>query len=161
MILKFKLATAALATCLSLAAQAQTNQPGGTNVFARPLSRADVIEIALRQNSAVLKGKQDLRASYGIEMQLRAVAYPQVTAAGGYNAEEKSLIENFPLPGNYSSYIHFPDQNWNADVKVQQSIYAGGRINSSLRSAKLTREEALLNYQADVGRHAPVRAHRV
>jgi outer membrane protein len=30
---------------------------------------------------------------------------------------------------------------------VQQSIYAGGRINSSFRSAKLTREQALLNYQ--------------
>ena len=31
-----------------------------------------------------------------------------------------------------------------------QSIYEGGRINSALRSAKLTQEQALLQYQAVV-----------
>jgi outer membrane protein TolC len=57
------------------------------------------------------------------------------------------LIESFPLPAPFSSYIQFPDQNWSADVKVQQTIYAGGRLTSAFRSAKLTREQALLNYQ--------------
>lgn len=139
------LAALFLAVVAPWSAPAQTNPTGDTNLFAQPLSRADVIQIALRQNTAILKGKADLRASYGIEVQLRAVGLPQLTVNGGYNALEPSLIEGFP--SFLSSYVQFPNQNWNADIKVQQSIYAGGRINSLFRSAKLTREQALLNYQ--------------
>jgi outer membrane protein len=137
-----------LAVLAPFSARSQTNPTGATNLFSKPLSRADAVEIALRQNTAILKGKADLRASYGIEVQLRAIALPQFTAGGGYNYLQPSLVENFPLPPPLSSYIQFPNQNWNADVKVQQSIYAGGRITSAFRSAKLTREQALLNYQA-------------
>ena len=134
-----------LAALAAWPAPAQTNQTGDTNIFAQPLSRADVVQIALRQNTAILKGKADLRASYGIEVQLRAIALPQLSAGGGYNDLQHSLVENFPLPSQYN--IQFPHQNWNADIKVQQSIYAGGRLTSAFRSAKLTRDQALLNYQ--------------
>jgi outer membrane protein TolC len=137
-----------LLVAASVSGVAQTNQDTLTNLFSHPLSRVEAVELALRQNSAILKGKADLRASYGIEIQLRSVALPQFTASGGYNAEGQTLIETFPLPTPFSSYIHFPTQNWNADVKVQQSIYQGGRLNSAFRSAKLTRQQALLNYQA-------------
>lgn len=137
-----------LAALASFSARAQTAQTGDTNIFSRPLSRADAVEIALRQNNAILKGRADLRASYGIEVQLRAIALPQFSAGGGYNYQQPSLIEEFPLPAPFSSYIQIPNQNWNADIKVQQSIYAGGRINSAFRAAKLTREQALLGYQA-------------
>ena len=132
-----------LAGCLLFSALARAQ----TNIFSHPLSRADAIELALKQNSAILKGKADLRISYGIEVQLRAIVLPQLTLGGGYNALESSLVENFPLPAPLSQYIQFPNQNWNAEVKVQQSIYSGGRMRSALRSAKLTREQALLNYQ--------------
>jgi len=145
---KLLLATMFLAALAPCSARAQTNEFGATNLFSHPLSRAEAVEIALRQNSAILKGKADLRISYGIEMQLRAIALPQLSVGGGYNYLQPSLIETFPLPAPLSSYIQIPNQNWNAEVKVQQSIYAGGRITSSLRSAKLTREQALLNYQA-------------
>ncbi len=136
-----------LLAAASFSVGAQTNQSTSTNVFSQPLSRAGAVEQALRRNSAILKGKADLRASYGIEIQLRSVALPQFAAGGAYNAEAESLIESFPLPGPLSSYIQFPTQNWSADVKVQQSIYQGGRLNSAFRSAKLTRQQALLNYQ--------------
>jgi outer membrane protein TolC len=126
---------------------AQTNAPGSTNIFPHPLSRAEAIALALQQNSTILKGRADLRASYGIEIQLRSVLLPHLTAAGGYNYEAPSLIESFPLPQPLASYIQFPNQNWSADVKVQQTIYDGGRLNSAFRSAKLTRQQALLNYQ--------------
>ena len=58
-------------------------------------------------------------------------------------------MQSFPLPPPSSNdLIHIPNQNWNSDVRVQQSIYEGGRMTSSFRSAKLTRQQALLNYQA-------------
>jgi outer membrane protein TolC len=139
------LAALLLAALAPFSTRAQTNQTGATNIFSQSLARADVVEIALHQNSAILKGKAELRASYGIEVQLRAIALPQFSAGGGYNYLEPSLVESFPLPPQYN--IQFPNQNWNADIKVQQSVYAGGRITSAFRSAKLTREQALLNYQ--------------
>jgi outer membrane protein len=140
------LAAVFLATLAPFSGHAQTDQTGATNIFSQPLARADAVRIALRQNNAILKGQADLRISYGIEVQLRAIALPQLTAGGGYNALDSALVENFPLPSQFN--IQFPDQNWNADVKVQQLIYAGGRITSAFRSAKLTREQALLHYQA-------------
>lgn len=139
------LCVAALAAITSRAAN---DSSGSTNLFGHPLSRENAIAIALKQNSAILKGKADLAAAHGIVVQLRAIAYPTITAHGAYNAEQSTLIEQFPLPAPFSSDIQFPTQNWNSDIRVQQSIYEGGRMTSAFRSAKLTRDQALLNYQA-------------
>ncbi len=119
-----------------------------TNLFAHPLSRAEAVDIALRHNSDILKGKADLEAAHGVVVQLRSIAFPTLSAGGGYNAEQTTLIEQFPLPAPFSSFLQFPNQNWNSDIRVQQSIYEGGRMTSAFRSAKLTRQQALLNYQA-------------
>jgi outer membrane protein len=80
-------------------------------------------------------------------VQLRSIAYPTISAHGAYNQEQPSLIEQFPLPSPYNNFVQFPDQNWNSDIRVQQSIYEGGRMTSAFRSAKLTKQQALLNYQ--------------
>jgi outer membrane protein TolC len=126
--------------------RAQSPQAAPTNLFPHPVSRAEAVDIALRQNSAILKGKADLEAAHGVVVQLRSIAFPTLSARGSYNAEQSSLVENFPLPAPYN-FVQFPDQNWNGDIRVQQSIYEGGRMTSAFRSAKLTRQQALLNYQ--------------
>jgi outer membrane protein TolC len=105
------------------------------------------VDIALRQNSALLKGKTDLEAAHGVVVQLRSIAFPTLSVGGAFTAEQSTLIENFPLPAPFSSAVQFPTQNWNSDIRVQQSIYEGGRMTSAFRSAKLTRQQALLNYQ--------------
>jgi outer membrane protein TolC len=125
----------------------RAQSPAPTSLFPHPISRAEAVDIALRQNSAILKGKADLEAAHGVVVQLRSIAFPTVKAGGGYNAEQSSLIENFPLPAPFNNAIQFPTQNWNSDIRVQQSIYEGGRMTSAFRSAKLTRQQALLNYQ--------------
>ena len=53
------------------------------------------------------------------------------------------------FPGS-SNVFTLPNQSWQADAQVQQPLYGGGRITSSLRSAKLTREQAVLNFQVTV-----------
>jgi len=126
--------------------RAQSPPAAPTNLFPHPVSRAEAVDIALRQNSAILKGKADLEAAHGVVVQLRSIAFPTLSARGSYNAEQSSLVENFPLPAPYN-FVQFPDQNWNGDIRVQQSIYEGGRMTSAFRSAKLTRQQALLNYQ--------------
>jgi outer membrane protein len=127
-------------------ARAQSPQAAPTNLFSHPVSRAEAVDIALRQNSAILKGKADLEAAHGVVVQLRSIAYPTLSARGAYNAEQPSLVESFPLPAPFN-VVQFPNQNWNSDIRVQQSIYEGGRMTSAFRSAKLTRQQALLNYQ--------------
>lgn len=134
-------------------AVAQTNTPSTADFLSHPLSRHEAVEIALRQNSAILRGRADLRASHGIEMQLRSAVMPRVATSGYYSAKEASLV-NQPIggtafPGATNGVFPLPGQTWQADAQLQQPLY-NGRMLSSLRSAKLTREQAVLNFQVTV-----------
>jgi outer membrane protein len=135
-----------IALALAFGATAQTNT--STNFLSTPLTRKGAVEIALRQNSNILRGRADLRATHGVEMQLRSAARPRVVLNGFYNAKEKSLVDE-PIFG-VSNVVAFPTQIWQADAQVQQPLYNGGRITSSLRSARLTREQAILSFQVNV-----------
>jgi len=131
----------------SLSSIAQMNQPVSTHVLSQPLSRVDAVDIALRQNSAILQAKADLKANYGVSIQTRSIVLPKVTASGNYNAQDAGSVEQIPIPMNA---IQLPNQNWQSQIRVQQSIYEGGRVTSALRAVKLTREAAELNYETVV-----------
>ena len=112
----------------------------------RQLSLAEALDLALQQNGTILKGKSDLEAAYGIVVQTRAVALPKVQVAGQFQAiAENSIDTTASLPIQLGT-----DKNWGLEIRLVQSIYEGGRINSALRSAKLTQDQALLQYQAVV-----------
>jgi len=79
-------------------------------------------------------------------IQTRAIAVPKVRITGDYDQKQRSDVDIISTNGfNLGS-----DQNWQAQIRVVQSLYEGGRIASSLRVAKLTREQAMLNYQTAV-----------
>ena len=127
---------------------AVTNAPPAkaTNIVAwptTPLSLRDAVEVALRQNSAVLKSQADLEAIYGIVIQTKAIQLPRVTATATHSLTDQGAIEQFPFAGSTRT----PDQAWNVRVQVTQSIYEGGKIESALRTARLTREQALLQHE--------------
>ncbi len=125
---------------------AETNQPANPpDWLTKPLSLADCLDLALKQNSAILKGKSDLEAAYGVVVQTRAIAIPKLTATGNY--QFNNAIEKLQLPPPAPSVTFQQDQSWSSGTRVVQSIYEGGRIRSSLKSAKLTREQAIHNYQ--------------
>ena len=116
----------------------------------QPLSLPECLDVALQQNSTILKGKSELEASYGVVIQTRAIAIPKVRSSANYQKTEASGVETFPsVPANIIS--PFPtvrgDQKWAGDIRLVQSIYEGGRITSALRTARLTKEQALLQYQ--------------
>jgi outer membrane protein TolC len=150
---------------------AGTNTPpvtDGTNQafsrLLRPLSLADALDVALQQNGAVRKSQADLEAMHGVVVQTRAIALPKVGISSSYSANEESAADRFrPRTNNpafnFDRLFDFADQRWSADIRVTQSIYEGGRINSALRTARLTREQALLQHQtviADVLRDVRV-----
>ena len=116
----------------------------------RPLALTDCLNIALQQNATILKAQNDLEASYGVVVQTRAVALPQLTASGQYKYTDPNAIENFPSGTNGASGFEQPNQNWNAGIQLVQSIYEGGKIIAAMRAAKVTKEQALAQYQTTV-----------
>ena len=123
----------------AIAQDADTNSPAW---LTQPLSLMGALNTALQQNAAILKGKNDLEASYGIVVQTRAIALPQVQATGKYTDTEITALQE-PPGFTYPQ----PEQNWNAGVQIVQSIYEGGKMMAAVRAARLTREQALAQYQ--------------
>jgi outer membrane protein TolC len=113
----------------------------------RPISLLDALNLALQQNATILKATNDLESSYGIVVQTRAVALPQLSANGQYKYTQRAAIESFPvaIPGFFQQ-----NQNWNAGFQLIQTIYNGGRLRSAILAARLTRDQALAQYQTTV-----------
>lgn len=134
------------------AGQTAAAPPGtnGTPWASHPLSLEDAINTALQQNGAIVKGKADLEAAYGVVVQTRAIALPKVKGTSGYAFDD--AIEKFPFaaPGLPADAINPGANRWNGNIRVEQSIYDGGRIRSALRTAKLAKEQAILQYQTVV-----------
>ncbi|EEF62575.1 TolC family protein [Pedosphaera parvula] len=145
---KFILA-AALCTATSLPAWSTestvTNQAPAW--LSGPLSLAETMNLALKQNGNILRGQSNLEAAYGLVVQTRAVALPVIRSTGNFTFN--AATENFPVFGA-PIFVTFPDKSWAANIQIIQSVYEGGRITSALRSAKLTKEQALLQYQTVV-----------
>jgi outer membrane protein len=152
----------ALLVLLSPCAHAQTNTAATTNTtlpewITRPLSLAEALDIALQQNSALQKSKAELEAAYGVAIQTRAIAIPRVEVTGRYTWLERGGIETFPFSSSTNAIstnsikpLRQANNNWSTRVQVVQSIYEGGRVMSALRSAKLSKEQALLNYRTAI-----------
>jgi outer membrane protein TolC len=120
----------------------------------RPVSLADCLNLALQQNAAVLKSKQDLQAAHGVVVQTRAIVLPKVRVAGDYAISDEGAVEklSFALPpglgaGNLPG-IQPGNQRWSGTIRLVQSVYEGGRLKSAWQTARLTREQAVAQHQA-------------
>jgi outer membrane protein len=143
--LKILLALALAGFATSGNATAQGADTNSAAWLSQPLSLVGALNTALQQNATILKGKNDLEASYGVVVQTRAIALPQVQATGKYTDNEITTLQQPPLGG----YVYpQANQNWNAGVQVVQSIYQGGRLTAAVRAARVTKDQALAQYQA-------------
>jgi len=142
----FAAGLALLAAAASVPAQTNAAATVATNLPAwitRPLSLVDALNIAFQQNGTILKARNDLDASAGVVVQTRAVVIPQLQATGNYTDTDPGAIDKFPVSGSFSQ----PHENWNTGIRIVQSIYEGGRMLSALRSARLTKDQALFQFQ--------------
>ena len=146
-------ATLVIATCAhpnpSRAAQPDI---GSATWLSRPLSVQDSLNTALARNSAILRGKADLEAAHGVVIQTRAIVLPKLRAGADYQVTDQNAVETFPTTAAAPGFptIENNDQKWSANIRIVQSVYEGGRITSALRTAKLTKEQAVLNFQTVV-----------
>ena len=140
--LKIILALALAGFAASGNAVAQGADTNSAAWLTQPLSLLQALNIALQQNATILKANNDLEASYGVVVQTRAIALPQLIASGQYKDTDRNAIENIPFAPST------PDQNWNAGLQIVQSIYQGGKLTAAVRAAKVTKQQALAQYQA-------------
>jgi outer membrane protein len=134
-----------------------TAQDAGTNIMAapdagtnssawlaQPLSLLNALTIALQQNPTILKAQDELTASAGVVVQTRAIALPLVQGTGRYTDNEITTLQQPPLRG----YVYpQANQDWNVGVQIVQSIYQGGRLTAAVKAAKVTKQQALAQYQ--------------
>jgi len=133
--------------CAILLLAEQTIAERVTNNFPhQPISLADAVNMALTQNPNIRRAQKDLEASQGVVIQTRAIAMPKLRITGDYDAKQTSDVDII----NTNGFNLGSAQNWDSQIRVVQSLYEGGRIASSLRVAKLTKEQAMLNYQTAV-----------
>ncbi len=146
-----RLLAAGAAALTAFAALADsTNVPAPHTFITDPISVADAINIALKQNPAILRAQKDLETSHGVVLETRAIAIPRVQFTGSYSAVANSDLDAFSF-GFAGTNISFGNaQTWNTRIRIVQSLYQGGRIASSIRTARLLGEQAVLNFQTTV-----------
>lgn len=110
----------------------------------QPLSLSDALGVALDQNAAILKSRQDIEAVHGAVVQTKAVTLPRLGVLGNYSYNEAT--EDYVMGTNRLSFQQ--EQNWNAGIRLEQSIYEGGRLRSATRSARHLRERALQQHRS-------------
>jgi outer membrane protein TolC len=115
--------------------RAQTNGLAASDLFRQPLSRAEAVALALRQNGAIRQAMAEVSAAAGIGQQSRSVGQPRVQLASKYQVQDKGSVETF---GGFGG----GNQSWSASAQVVQPLYEGGRISSGRRADKLVREQA-------------------
>ena len=134
-----------------------------------PLSKVEALNLALAKDGTIREARKEVEAAAGVAIQTRAILFPKLLAGASYSVRQDSLIETnehpeipalqLPIPaaaGGGSMTIEgakFPkinNQSWDADIRIVQSIYEGGRMLSAVRSARLIREQAMLVYQSTV-----------
>ena len=124
----------------------------------------------LANNGTIREARKEVEAAAGIAIQTRAILFPKLVSGATYLARQDSLIEanrdpQFPCTFIFRRFPHsefvgrYPrrgpsskvnNQSWDADIRIVQSIYEGGRMLSAARSARLMREQALLVFQSTV-----------
>ena len=110
----------------------------------RPLSLTESVDLALQNNGDILRARQELEATYGISMQIRSLAVPKLKADGNYAGYDARNIEALQVP--LPSATH----RWSGSIRLVQSVFEGGRLVAAVKTASLTKQEALLRFQTVV-----------
>lgn len=139
----------------------------------QPLSKVEALNLALARNGTIREARKQVEAAAGIAVQTRAILYPTLAAGASYSARQDSLIEanrdrtvspvlaevpsdgppglagqTLSIGGGERPKVN--NQSWNTEIQIVQSIYEGGRMRSAARTARLIREQALLDFQSTV-----------
>jgi outer membrane protein TolC len=115
----------------------------GLRAAPEPVSLPDSLDLkttigyALDNNFAIRQARERIKQQEGIEIQVRAREIPNVSAGGSYTENSKQI----------SSYSPQDTYAWSIALQARQVLYAGGGVQSSIRSARLAREAAMFELE--------------
>ncbi len=112
----------------------------------QPLSLDEALDVALLQNPAILKSQKDIEATHGVVIQTKAVALPRLRAFGNYTFNGGSA--EFALAPGQPAQTLQQDHGWAAGIRLEQSIYEGGRMRSAFRTVRHLREQAIEQHRS-------------
>jgi outer membrane protein len=118
------------------------------------LSLQQCLDLALKQNPAILKAKQEIKRTHGVIVEARSEFLPHVTASGDYTQIDPHSVDRFTFQGAGSLSVNADYNNqerpWTARIEASQLIYSGGRVSANIRAAKLSDDYAVLGFQRTV-----------
>jgi outer membrane protein TolC len=124
---------AVLAACLNLASPARAQAPGDT----LRLDVDDAVRFALRDGVEAAIARQDVAAAEAQVGVARSYALPELSATGTYTRNVKKPVIFFEIEeGNTQSFEIGEDNAWLGALRLNQTLYAFGRVRSGYRSAK-------------------------
>jgi len=138
--LRMKSSALLLLASVALAASAARGAAPAPAPLPDPLDLKGAIIYALDHNFPILQAREQIRQQEGVVMQVQAPGIPNLSANGNYQRNAASTN-----PGFLSS-----TSNWSAELRVTQTLFAGGGIHASVRNARLVREAALAALQATI-----------
>jgi len=98
------------------------------------------IGFALEHNFAIRQARERIKQQEGLVLEVTASEIPNVGASGAYQVNDQTLSQTVPQSHT----------GWNLSVTASQVLYAGGGVRSAVKSARLSREAALLDLKATI-----------
>jgi outer membrane protein TolC len=99
------------------------------------------LDLALQQNSDVLIAKKHLEEAAGAIVEARAGFLPDLTSYANYEWLQTSYA-TLEGEANNRSYI------WNVNIRLTETLYAGGAVRARMDIARLQRQSRTLDYEA-------------
>jgi outer membrane protein TolC len=127
----------ALAAVLGFAQPGLRAAPAPEQPVPDALDLKEAVVFALENNFAIRQARERIKQQEGVEIQVRARQIPNVSAAGSYSRNTEEI----------SSYSAAPEGAWSIGLQARQVLYAGGGVRSSVKSAQLVREAAMLELE--------------
>jgi outer membrane protein len=113
-------------------------EPAAVLAMPDTLDLKTAIGFALEHNFAIRQARERIRQQDGVVIEVTAKAIPNVAATAGYERIDKNISQQFPASDRY----------WTISLTASQVLFAGGGVHSSVKSAELTREAALLDLRS-------------
>ena len=138
-------------------ALADTNPPKTMDAqrTTRDLTLDGAVQIALRQNPAILAAQQEIKRTRGVVLEVQAQALPHLTVDNTFTQQEKNvLLAAAGIPdqgtastgastGASSSAPNPMTQSWDVTVTASQLIYSGGQVMAAIHIAKYTQDATI------------------
>lgn len=99
------------------------------------------IGFAIENNFAIRQARERIRQQEGLLVEIRARSIPNASLNYYYTKFDESRLE---------PAFRTTDQDWAVELRVSQTLFAGGAVSSSVASQKHRREAALLELRATI-----------